>query len=328
MGASASPSRHFIVGGYPASPSWAGDAAGLRRFSDQMLAWDGPSDHTMGLEVPYLATSPWTDPSVLLATPPESRHVLTMIPATMTELRSRPEYGLASVEGDGRRAAVEDVRGAIEFAREINAGSGGKVIALEVQSAPRAPHASPDAFRRSIEELADHDRGEVQLWIEHCDARDEDFEKGFLPLIDELVVAVDRGVGVLINWGRSAIELRSAERVTEHVGAAAEAGVLRGLIFSGVASEPTEYGHAWVDAHLPVRGSLGSDSSVVDTSLLTREHVDRALRVAGGPDLVGIKMGMPRETADDARLTMLRANVELIAEAVDAAGGHAERSQP
>ena len=246
-----------------------------------------------------------------------------MIPATMTEMRSREGYGLASDDADGRRSAVEDVRGAVEFAEVVNSGSGGNVIAIEVQSAPRDPLSSVDAFRRSTEELA-RMGGDVRVWIEHCDTRipGQDFEKGFLSLDDELGVAAARGLGMLVNWGRSAIELRSADRVTEHVHAAADAGVLRALIFSGVASAPTDYGPSWVDAHLPVKGSLDGDArgAVFDSSLLTKAHAVDALRAANVSDLecVGLKMGMPPGTPDDLRMAMLQANVELIADLVDA----------
>jgi hypothetical protein len=314
--------RLFIVGGYPASPSWAADHQGLVRFVHQLLSWQSPADRSMGLEVPYASTSPWAEPSVLGSTPPTSRHVLTMIPATMTELRSREGYGLASEDEEGRHAAVHDVRGAVEFAQRVNAGSGGKVTAIEIQSAPREPLASADALRRSMEDLAHADLGDVRLWVEHCDARipGQDFEKGFLSLEDELgVVGTQEGLGVLINWGRSAIELRSAERVTEHVEAAVDAGLLQALIFSGVAAATTEYGPPWADAHLPVKGSLDGDGAVFDSSLLTRERAERALRAAGLRDLacVGIKMGMPKGTPDEARLAMLQANVEMIAGLVD-----------
>lgn len=319
------PQRHFVVGGYPAAPSWAGDNQGLIRFAHQLLSWRGPVGRSMGLEVPYSTTSPWAEPSVLVSTPPHSRHVLTMIPATMTEMRTREGYGLASDDEEGRRAAVDGVRGAVDFAHSVNAGSGGKVIAIELQSAPREPLASAGALRQSLEELARADLGEVQLWVEHCDARipGQDFEKGFLSLRDEIGVAGAHELGVLVNWGRSAIELRSAERVTEHVEAAVAAGLLRGLIFSGVASATTEFGPPWVDAHLPVSGSLNDDprGGSFEPSLLTREHAERALRSADVPDLgcVGIKMGMPPSTDDETRLAMLQANVEMIADLVDVA---------
>lgn len=316
--------RHFVVGGYPAAPSWASDHEGLVRFAHQLLSWRGPVGRSMGLEVPYSPMSPWADPSVLVSTPPESRHVLTMIPETMTAMRTREGYGLASEDEDGRSAAVDGVRGAVEFARSVNAGSGGKVIAIELQSAPREPLTSADALQQSLEELARLESDDVRLWIEHCDARipGQDFEKGFLSLDDELRVARALELGVLINWGRSAIELRSAERVAEHVEASGDAGLLRGLIFSGVASAATAFGPAWVDAHLPVRGSLNDDprGAPFESSLLTREYAERALRAADVTDLacVGIKMGVPPGTDDETRLAMLQANVEMIGELVDA----------
>ncbi|MEX1005971.1 MAG: DUF4862 family protein [Acidimicrobiia bacterium] len=322
------PERHFVVGGYPAAPSWSGDHQGLIRFANQLLSWRGPRGRSIGLEVPYTPSSPWAEPSVLVSTPPTSRHVLTMIPATMTELRTREGYGLASRDEEGRRSAVDHVRRALEFVHTVNTGTGGKVTAIELQSAPRDPFVSSEAFRQSLQELALPDLGDVALWVEHSDARipGQDHEKGFLALEAEIGVASSEGLGVLINWGRSAIELRDPERVAEHVETAADAGLLRGLIFSGVASAATEYGHPWVDAHLPVKDSLdGEDAEVFESSLLTREYVGRALRAAdvASLDCVGIKMGMPPGTNDQTRLAMLQANVELIADLVDDATSQA-----
>src|SRR5690606_22847795 len=100
---------------------------------------------------------------------------------------------------------------------------------------------------------------DVEVVIEHCDAQREGrpFEKGFLELSDELAAIQrigDSRLGITINWGRSGIEGQSAEYVTGQIAQTAAAGALKGLMFSGVATEAGEWGPAWEDSHLAPRG--------------------------------------------------------------------------
>jgi hypothetical protein len=163
------------------------------------------------------------------------------------------------------------------------------VSAVELHSAPTAHDVTSarGAFARSLDIVTGWDWDGAQILLEHVDAKVDGHapDKGFLSLEDELDVLSEGSLpmGVLINWGRSAIELRSAARVVDHVAMARDAGVLRGLVFSGVSAVPTRYGEAWADQHLP------PSAHEVD-SLLTAEMMDNALRVAGPLDFTGVKM--------------------------------------
>lgn len=50
------------------------------------------------------------------------------------------------------------------------------------------------------------------------------------------------GVGIHVNWGRSCIEHRDAGAPLRDILAACDAGVLRGVLFSGASGEDSPYG--------------------------------------------------------------------------------------
>ena len=178
------------------------------------------------------------------------------------------------------------------------------VSAIEVHSAP-TPHdaaSARSALARSLDTITGWDWDGAQILLEHVDAKVQGHapSKGFLSLEDEIDVISEGSlpVGVLINWGRSAIELRSAARVVDHVAMARESGVLRGLIFSGASAVATDYGEAWADQHLP-------PSSHERDSLLTAEMMDDALRVAGPLDYTGVKMSWRRPSLREGTVMLL-----------------------
>ena len=74
--------------------------------------------------------------------------------------------------------------------------------------------------------------------VEHCDsvAGPAPQQKGYLTLDDELEALQKAGeqFALTVNWGRSAIEGRSAGTPVEHVARARAAGRLGGVMFSGV----------------------------------------------------------------------------------------------
>jgi len=243
-----------------------------------------------GLEVPWTGSLALDLPAVLTATRPDWRIVITALPGTMARVAGQATFGLASPDPDGRQAAVTDVANLRSAVASLNDELGrAAVAAIEVHSAPRTPDApsARSALARSLETITDWDWDGAQLLLEHVDAKvaEHDPAKGFLTLPDELEVigANSLPMGVLINWGRSAIELRDAARVIDHVAMARQAGVLKGLIFSGASAVTTDYGEAWADQHLPA-------STQEPNSLLTEELMDDALRVAGPLDFTGVKM--------------------------------------
>jgi hypothetical protein len=140
----------------------------------------------------------------------------------------------------------------------------------------------------------------VKIVIEHCDAfiSGQHPEKGFLSLSDEIAAIQSSGceVGILINWGRSAIEFRDASRVVEHIESAKSANLLQGLIFSGASSAEGLFGYPWIDAHHPFRKSENHNFGDPE-SLLTEELAKAAMRAAGEIPLLGIKMGWPNKVS-------------------------------
>lgn len=238
---------------------------------------------------------------LLDALPPPMRVVITAIPGTMASLAIDPLVGLASVDPDGRSRALADMTRIVDAARALNDAAGRAVVAaIEVHSAPSAAHADAIVLRDSLETLSSLDVDGARLLLEHVDAAvpGRTPAKGFLPLTDEVGAVAGLPVGIVINWARSAIELHDPDRVVEHIVAAREAGVLAGLMLSGVASTETAYGPAWADAHLPLAPRVAA-------SLLTLDRARAALAAAGEPEFVGAKMSWRGEATTDARLAVV-----------------------
>lgn len=212
--------------------------------------------------------------------------VVTCIPTVMQKVGCNKFYGLASVDEAGRSEAVRDIVEVLELSDRLAVSNvRGRLRAIQVHSAPRVHQASVEAFEASLREILAVTPKDVEIVVEHCDAQREGrpFEKGFLELSDELGVAqriADSRLGVVINWGRSAIEGRTAEYVTEQIESAAAAGALKGIMFSGVAAESGAWGPAWEDSHF---APYGSDASLVAShaSLLGPDEYKAALYAAG-----------------------------------------------
>ncbi len=256
-----------------------------------------------GLELPWLGL----DETVALADrvlddAPHWRVQLTSIPFTMRRQASGG-WGLAGSDERMRGAAVDEAVRMAAAVRSIERRRGrGSVAALTLHSAPR--NGSAEALHASLQYLLAEDLGSTELLIEHVDAPRPGREpaKGFLPLAEEIAVAADLGIGIAVNWGRSAIELRDPDAVVQHVEAARDAGVLRSLAFSGVLDRSSAYGEAWADAHVPphpaVRGSL-----------LTPERIRSAVDVAGEV-MLGAKFGY--RGGDAGAIAMLGAALDAI----------------
>ena len=102
----------------------------------------------------------------------------------------------------------------------------------------------------------------------------------------------DMRVGITINWGRSVIEGRDVKAPVEHIRMVKKAGLLRGLMFSGV-SKDGPYG-AWLDSHAPPKEIIQDDSSR-DELLLDRNEIASCVNeLADDPiEYIGIKIGAP-----------------------------------
>lgn len=281
------------------------------------------------LEFPYLPdntnfSSEW----IAQFLKPEWDLLVTCIPFTMTQLGQRPEYGLASNDHDARQAALADLAVVRDLAQRLAEESGRpRVSAIAVHSAPGPAAGSEQALAESLAEMLTWDLAGAEIVLEHCDAlvAEQPAEKGFLTIEEEIsaiqaALAADDGhsstrLGLGINWGRSAIEGRSATTPATHIRTAAEAGLLRSIIFSGAAGTQTSWGPAWSDSHIPARGddpALNASSP----SLLGLAQIQAALHAAGDADLgyVGAKVtAQPAGAGLRSRLALARASLEQIA---------------
>lgn len=250
----------------------------------------------------------------------------TCIPTVMGRLGEGPAYGLASADDDARAQALADVRHAADQAVRLADRDGcRRVAAIQVHSAPGPRHGSPEALSRSLAEILTWDLAGAQVLLEHCDALvpGQAAAKGFLTLADEVgaignVLGGSGGatdgagaLGVSINWGRAAIEGRSARTPVEHVSTAAEAGLLRAVVLSGATDADTAWGPAWGDAHIPPRGDDDALAASA-ASLLDAEAVRTTLAAAGPGCLVAVKVSVRPTDADVAtRLAVARAALAL-----------------
>ena len=123
-----------------------------------------------------------------------------------------------------------------------------------------------------------------------------------MPIEDEIALCRESGIGLTVNWGRSVVEGRKVQTAVEHIEAAAGAGVLAGLMFSGSGPEETQYGYGWIDGHLP----MNPDEP---TSLMDAAAIGVAVKAAGeqGEPLayLGAKVCVPKDATAEERLGYL-----------------------
>ena len=303
----------FIVGAYASAPA---DDAGdhLRRVAE--LPGFG------GVELPF-HDDPGRDASSVAALRPEWDVVLTAIAATVLRNQREPGFGLASPDETGRRAAVATARALADQVRVIDDHAGrAAVVAVELHSAPSGSGTTA-AFARSLAELAELGWDDALVTVEHCDsvAGPPPHQKGYLTFDDELAVVreTDSRFAMTVNWGRSAIDGRSARTPVEHVTALRDAGRLGGVMFSGATDHESVYGVPWLDAHLPP--STGAETEFADlrsgteaTSLLGPAQIRATLHAAGGTQrFTGLKISVrPAELDAATRIEHVRAALELL----------------
>jgi hypothetical protein len=286
--------------------------------------------HIGGLEVPFYATGKlhkydgdWFLRHVRHL-PLDLGYIVTTIPDTMDQLSRSPAFGLASVVPAGRQAALARAAAAAEAVRTLNQVLGRKAVrAVHLFSAPRpalkhsGPYSGPDAcveaLADSLKQLAQHDWDGARPILEHCDAATGHNPpvKGFLPLEQEIdaVLTADMGAGVAVNWARSVIESRDTNTPDRHVELALHAEVLAGVVLSGCASQPTAFGRAWEDAHLP-------PAPLEPTSLLTPQGIrditatlDKATTTKSPHVYRGLKISAPPTCGVEQRLSLLAKSI-------------------
>ncbi len=242
--------------------------------------------------------------------------VITCVPGTMKHLKDDVNFGLASGNEDSRLNAVNFIKKVNGDVRQINSRFGyNKVFGVELHSAPNRFNATVDSsaeqFYRSIREIVCWNWSGSQILIEHCDEYKIGTvpEKGFLGIDDEIEVItrinteLNSNVGMVINWGRSAIEGKSTDTPIEHINKTDQAHILKGIVFSGCTDKEGPYG-IWKDTHMPPPQELGN-IYYADNSLMTLERIRNSIYSAKNSKLlfIGFKiLEMSAEAAIDRRV--------------------------
>jgi hypothetical protein len=310
-----------LIGAYAASPSATGfDARTEEKFLDAVIGLDGVG----GLEIPFLGSLHSQDDTwffdYLVQTQkrrPELRHVMTLIPGVMTRLSKEHHFGLASDDLEGQRLAIEQVKDALQWITRLEQASGSLLFsAIEVHSAPtlgsQGVKSSIGALTRALHQLAEYSTRQ-SFWLEHCDAfvPGQAPAKGFLTLDQEMEALSGlprERFGILINWGRSAIEGRSAQSALSHIKKAQIADRLSCLIFSGATQDDALYGD-WADSHAPF-----------DTagSVLSRAATHDALSAAGEKTVLGLKMqALPKTLSVDERIEFVSRQLRILKSGIE-----------
>lgn len=296
-----------IVSSYAASPahgSW--DPA----LEGELLPALAALPDVVGLEVPWVGKMHPHDVDWFIANVPATTLSITALPFVMGRTAADNRYGIASADDEGRAAALADLRVVAADVARLSAESAASVAFIELHTAPRGA-GSTEALARSLDELATWDFSGARLVVEHCDSpvAGQEFEKGFLSVADELSVVAGRdNVGMWLNWGRSAVELRDADAVTAQIAEVAAAGALVGLGFSGAAGITGPYGAPWADAHLPILSTHPESGSILDDA-----HVAAALRAAGDVPYLGVKTSRrPTDTTVADVLHTVSANLAVV----------------
>lgn len=293
----------LIVAGYTAAPA---DAAASALYYDRLFELQGAD----GLEFSWGGPSTPDKLGPLIARMPKDWVVtINDIPAVWRACVDNPLFGLASPDAEGRAAAVGMLRDMAAAVRAMNDRAGRRVVdAVEIHSAPgfdkrvRMPEAA--ALAQGIAEAAGIDWDGCAVVLEHCDEFSPAHKpaKGFLPLAEEIAVLraiPGTPVSLGLNWGRSMIEVRDAERVLEHVRAGAASGILSAFTFSGTASKDNRFGEAYLDSHLPFGDTLDANYAE-PASEMTMARAAEALRHLDKLHFIAIKTNWPAARSDPA----------------------------
>lgn len=298
------------VGAYAAS-------AGLDEAAEAALYAGLAGLGVAGLEQPFFGALHRRDEGWLIGQiRPDWSLVLTTLPGTMDRLTDDRRFGLASADFDARQRAVDYLENARLAVEKLNRALGRRAVrAVMVHSAPRLNGSrvkrSLDGFAEALTDLRERDWQGATLLVEHCDAAlpGQEPDKGFLRIEDDVLAArLSEGptpVGVAINWGRSAVETRSAEGPLEHIARAVQADLLGALFFSGATPAHPDYG-AWRDSHAPF-------STSVPESILTPAAAKAALAEAPACPIIGLKLQTkPASLTVPQRLAVIQAGLTIL----------------
>jgi hypothetical protein len=300
----------YIVGAYATAPSLG--VKGNKELETQYYEQIQSIAHMRGLEIPFWGEElHWFGSDFLLdLIRPDWENVLSCIAGTMDGLSKNAKFGIASDDEQGRQDAVAMHKRANQLLHKMNDRYGCQsIIAAAFATGPTIPFegvsSSKESLLSSMEEILSWDWGGAKIVIEHCDVtrQGEPLVKGFQKLDQEIevlqILARDHEVGILINWGRSAIEGRSSQTPVEHLKMANEHNLLSGLIFSGTSSADELYG-SWNDNHMPFAQAFDV-KHFEENSLLTTETIQKSLAAVDLEklDYIGVKLlCMPLDSHD------------------------------
>lgn len=313
----------FYVGAYataPVTPSW--DPEVQTAYFNGLKAIPG----IRGLEHPFTGSLHGQDDAWFLASiDPAWDFVFTGIPGVMGRLGEDACFGIASSADAGRQAALAFYEAARQAIHKLNRHLGRQAVkAMMIHTAPRpAECVRPDAAAlvASLEEMVSWDWDGAALVIEHCDTyiQGQAPSKGFLSIESEIeaIAEVNRNtgseLGLCINWGRSALETRNVDGPVQHIEAARAAGLLQGLMFSGVSGAEGPYG-AWADTHMPPAGAAGA-GAFEPVSMLNEAEFRRCVEAADPQALayMGIKIGVrPASLDGEQRLAFIESALNML----------------
>jgi hypothetical protein len=313
--------NQYIVGAYVAAPSiFEWNIEKETQFMKDLRALPGVG----GLEIGFYGSLHRFDTEWFLGQlRPDWEYVITCLPGTMDRVNANPEFGLASVSEAGRKSAFEFAARARESVVQLNRFVGRPVVkSVLVHSAPsrgkEAMRSNRQTFLDSLRELRSWDWDGAELMVEHCDRWHPDREsiKGFLSLEDE-IWAVHQSqpgakteLGVVINWGRSALEGRSTKTPIEHLRLVRKEKLPLGLFFSGTTVDHPIYG-AWLDKHTPFEKAYGAQY-YTEGSLMTSSEVKACLRESDWKHLrcLGFKiMPLPKDLPIHEKIGFIRDSI-------------------
>jgi len=317
----------YIVGAYATSPnlfSWNKDSEAV--FFDRLKVLNS----IRGLELPFWGKSlhQFDDQWLLSNLHPDWQNVLTCVPGTMKNLESDPYFGLASKKQSSRKNAINFYLDAYKSVNQLkNTFGDNSVIAIIITSSPfinnEQLYADKEYFILSLREILSWEWGKTKLLIEHCDAfgkQNQKPQKGFLSIEDEIesILNLDlkfsSNIGIVINWGRSAIEYKDIKGPLIHIEQAIHNNILSGLMFSGTTDNNDNLYGAWSDLHMPPSNYL--DFKFFESeSLMSYDNIKKTLVKSDFEklDFIGIKLlAQPSSSSIEKRVGINRDAMTLI----------------
>lgn len=280
--------KKIFVGAYALSPTLL---IQQKKIEEEFYKKLASRDLIFGLELPFYGDGfhPFGDDSIEDLFNPNWSFSITTLPGNMNNLKEDPSFGLASDNSKGRIKAIDFIKKCIERTNELNHRKGFDAAGnIQITSSPRIPKegvtSSVECLTRSLEELSLEVGTDLTLTLEHCDSFNSESnevpQKGFMSLSDEISAIKNlnsKDIKVLVNWGRSAIEMKSVEGPIDHIRTLKNEGLLKGIIFSGTGEISELYGN-WSDLHLPMYSE--KVPSLCKDSLMTESEIKRCLEIA------------------------------------------------